>query len=91
MADLGDRLVSVEEGLEDLAELGVVAQVLRGAAAGDDEGGVPTGVELGEGQMGGPGAAGLLGVGVEAGFEVVDEEAELLAGGGREVGGKDLL
>ena len=77
MADLGHRLVRVEEGLEDLAEFGVVAEVLGGAAARDDESGVLAGVDLGEGQVGGPGVAGLLGVGVEAGFEVMDDEAEL--------------
>lgn len=85
VADLGDRLVGVEEGLEDLAELGVVAQILGGPAAGDDDGHVIAGVHLGEGQIGRPGIAGFLGVGVEARLEVVDHELELLAGGGRDV------
>ena len=43
------------------------------------------GVDLGEREVRRPGVAGLLGVGVEAGLEVVDHELELLAGGGRDM------
>jgi hypothetical protein len=85
VADLGDRLVGVEEGLEDLAQLRVVAQVLGGPSAGDHHGRVLAGFHLRERQVRRPGVAGLLGVRVETRLEVVDDEAQLLAGGGGDV------
>jgi hypothetical protein len=85
VADLGHRLVGVEERLEDLAELGVIAQILRGATARDHQSGVLARIDLREAEIRRPGVARLLGVRVEARLEVVYDEPQPLAGGGRDM------
>ena len=85
VTDLRDRLVRVEERLQDLAQFQVVAEILGSSPARDHQGHVLPGVHLGEGEVGGPGVAGFLGVGVEAVLEVVHHETERLAARGRDM------
>jgi hypothetical protein len=91
VAELGHRLLVVEEVTDDPLDVGVVADVLRRATAGNDQSDVVAGLDVGERQIGLPGVAGLLRVGVEAVDEVVDDELKLLLLGGRHVDLVSLL
>jgi hypothetical protein len=57
VAQLGDGLVGVHEVADDPLDVGVVADVLGGAATGDDQGDVVGWVDVGERDIGGPGVA----------------------------------
>jgi hypothetical protein len=78
VAELGDRILALHEVPNDALHVGVVADVLGRPAAGDDHGDVVGRVHVREGDVGGPGVPGLLGVGVVAVHEVVHHELELL-------------
>ena len=78
VADGGDRLVAFGEMADDFEDPWVEAEVLGGAAAGDDEAGILQ-RDVGEGGVEGEVVAGLFGVGLVA-FEVVDGGADVLAG-----------
>jgi hypothetical protein len=87
MAELRHRpRISREEVLDDALEVGVVADVLGSAAAGDDERGVVGRLDVGEGEVGLPGVSRLLGVGVEAVLEVMESPVRI-----RTLGIWDLL
>ena len=62
----------------DLLQVGVVADVLGGPSAGDDERDILIRLHVLEGQIRVPTVARLFGVGVVTGLEVVHHEMELL-------------
>ena len=71
-----DRLARLDEVADDRDGLRLVPQVLGRPAAGQDEAVVGRRVDLVEPEVGLDAVAGLLGVGVEAGLEVVDDREE---------------
>ena len=71
-----DRLARLDEVADDRDGLSAVPQVLGRPAAGQDEPVVGRRVDLVESEVGLDAIAGLLGVGVEAGLEVVDDREE---------------
>jgi hypothetical protein len=82
VAELGNRLLLVEEVLDDALEVGVVADVLGRAPARHDDRRIACRVDVREREISVPGVARLLGVGVVAVDEVVDDELQLLLRGG---------
>ena len=87
VADRADRQVVGEEVLGDAAHVGIGADVLGRATAGDHERAVALDLDLGERDVDGQAAAGLLRVGVIALVEVVHDELDRAA---RERGHVDL-
>ena len=85
VAELRDRLLLGEKVLDDVPEVGVVTDVLGGPPSWDHEGDVLRRIDLREGEVCVPGIARLLGVGVIALDEVVDDELKLLLAWGRDL------
>lgn len=77
MAKLRDGLLFVEEMPNDPAEVFMVANVFGRSPARDYQSYVVRRIHVFKSQVGIPGIARLLGIGVEAGLEIVDNEAEL--------------
>ena len=82
VADGEDPLLLGVEFADDLEEALVVAEVLGGAAAEDEDGVVVGYIDLVEGDVGGEAVAGALDVGVPAWLEVVHDEVEAADGWG---------
>ena len=81
VAQLRNRLLGLEEVPDDPLHVRVVADVLGCPAAGNHERDVVARIHVREGEVGVPGVAGLLRVGVVAVDEVMDDELELLPRG----------
>lgn len=81
VADGEHPLAGGVEGLDEIEEGGVVAEVLGRASADEEDGIEAIGAGLGDGEIGGEAVAWAFDVGIPAGFEVVHDEVETPHGG----------
>src|SRR4029077_3973793 len=81
MTELRHRLFLLEEVLDNFAKMGVVADVLRCSSARDNNSDKVGGMHVRKRDVRVPAVAGLLGVGVVARLEIVNDEMQLLLAG----------